>query len=76
MKPFSLATDAYVFWTAVSEIRRDWRLGIPADDEAFVEEMNVIHDMTDYAQIKLRCVDALIAMNERRGPKLLKGPVA
>lgn len=76
MRPFSLATDAYVFWAAVSEIRRDWRLGIPADDEAFVEEINVIHDMTDYAQIKLRCVDALIATNEHRGPKLLKGSAA
>jgi hypothetical protein len=74
MRPFSLATDAYVFWTAVSEIRRDWRLGIPTDDVVFIEEMNAIHDISDYPQIKLRCVDALVFLNERRGQKLLAAP--
>jgi len=70
MKTFSLESEAYVFWAAVSDFRRDVRLGLPTYS-VFTEDMNVIHEMSEYPQIKMRCIDALIAMNVRASQGLL-----
>ncbi len=61
-----LESEAYVFWTAVLDFRRAVRYGRPVDTEAFRVDMDVIHEMSDWLQIKMRCIDALIELPNMR----------
>lgn len=57
-----LRADAYVFWEAASDFRRDQRNG-QFDPQIVAEEMQILAEMTDWPRMKDRC--AAIALNVR-----------
>ncbi len=66
-----LRHEAFVFWSAVSDFRRDLRNGIPVSYITFAADIDVIHEMSDHLPIKMRCVDVLCEMNGRLHQGLL-----
>jgi len=62
-----LRAEAYVFWETVAEFRAKLRKRVPVNLAEFRDDMDVLHEMSDWPQIKIRCVDALIELNGRIG---------
>lgn len=58
-----LRSEAYVFWSAVSDFRRELRLGKPVSYPVFVTEIDTIHEISEWPQIRMRCISTLVEMN-------------
>jgi hypothetical protein len=59
---FSVGLDgeAYAFWEMMSDFRRDIRRGVPVDLPCFISDVEAVHELSDYTQIKARCQAALV----------------
>lgn len=60
-KAADLRADAYVFWEAASDFRRELRAGVFQPD-VVAEEMKILADMTDWPLMKQRCAEIALAV--------------
>lgn len=72
MKPqCPLRAETYILWTTVYDFRMKVRRRTPVNLQDYRDELDVIHASSDWPQIKMRCVDALISMNQQFGRSML-----
>jgi hypothetical protein len=66
-----LRAEAYVFWVSVSEYRASLRHGLPADWPVMRDDIDTIHEISEWPQIKMRCVDFQMELGSRLAKRAL-----